>query len=86
MNEAHKILEELQTLASIIDGFSKKFDCGDTPCSACPIGPELCLAMNKAEVHEKLNLTSVSRVIISTYWREAIIAFLFIYSITQLFR
>lgn len=73
MSEAHKILEELQSLASIIEGFSKKFDCGDIPCSACPIGPELCLTMNKAEVHDKLNLKSVSRVLISTYWREAII-------------
>lgn len=76
MSKEHRILEELQSLASIIDGFSKGFDCGDVPCSACPVGPELCLTMNKAEVHQKLSLSSVSRVLVETYWREAVIVIL----------
>lgn len=76
MSKEHRILEELQILVNIIDDFTKGFDCGDIPCSACPVGPELCLTIHKKEVYQKLSLSSVSRVLVETYWREAVIVIL----------
>jgi len=51
--ETKRILEELKSFNTIIRGFCESFDCKDLPCSECPIGEELCLAMGKQNVENK---------------------------------
>ena len=68
--EGQKIYEELRAMRNIVDAFSENFECKDFPCEDCPIGVELCLVMNKAELDRKTTLTGAVKVLLRMYWKD----------------
>ena len=86
MNEEQRIFEELRMMSVYMDSFKEKFDCGDIECYKCPVGIDLCLALQKVQVREKLNITSMSKVIVESHWKVNVILILSASLITKLLR
>ena len=52
MGEA-EVIDELHTMNNLLRGFCEKFDCGDLPCTECPLGLDVCLAIGNDNLRKK---------------------------------